>query len=133
MRRPVAFTLLLIFMLVLIIFFADLGAMPQMISSLYAFPYGDLVGHLLLMGLLSLFVNLSLACRRIKIVSRSFLLGIVILLPVVTLEELSQLFLNNRSFSILDLAFSYAGILVFAQLAVLFQKSVFSKKSLSQQ
>lgn len=131
MRRPAAYTLLFILILVLIVFIADVGAMPQEISSLYAFPYGDLVGHFLLIGLLSLFVSLSLACRKIKLASKSFLLGNLIILPIVTLEELSQLILNNRSFSLLDLTSSYAGILIFGQLTVLFQKSVLSVKSVS--
>ena len=131
MYRFVFLTTLFVLILAFIIFAADTGSMPQSISSLYNFPYGDAVGHFLLMGLLSLLINLSLSCKRIKLASRDFLLGNIIALLVVTLEELSQLYLKNRSFSVLDLASSYTGILVFGYLAVPLNKSVLSVKSVS--
>jgi VanZ family protein len=41
---------------------------------------------------------------------------------VITLEELSQLFLANRRFSLLDLLANYAGIWLFGELGVMMRK-----------
>jgi polysaccharide biosynthesis protein VpsQ len=80
-------------------------------------PHADKVGHLLLMGLLSFLVNLAISCKRIKIGRVQLLAGSLLVGLVVTLEELSQIFLRYRSFDLIDLAFDYAGILLFGYLA----------------
>jgi uncharacterized membrane protein YhaH (DUF805 family) len=102
-----------------IIFFADTGTMPAVIYRLYAFPNGDKVGHFALMGLLALALNLALSARRIRIAGRSVLLGSLLALLFVSIEELTQALSRHRTLSILDLGFSYLGIL-FASLLIIF-------------
>jgi VanZ family protein len=80
-------------------------------------PYGDKGGHLILMGLLSLTVNLSFKCTQWTVGQHTFLKGSVIIAILVTLEEISQLFISSRSFDWGDLLFDYLGILAFGQLA----------------
>jgi VanZ family protein len=80
-------------------------------------PYGDKAGHFLLMGLLSLIVNLALSCKRLKVWKLRLLAGSLVVALVVTLEEFSQLYLRYRSFDLVDLMFDYAGIFCFGQLA----------------
>lgn len=110
---------LVIFLLifVLIILFADQGKMPELIAALYAFPYGDKVGHFVLMGLFSFLVNMSLACRKVRFSGIQLLIGSLVVAALVTLEELSQGFFASRTFSLVDLGFSLAGIWSFGMLA----------------
>lgn len=94
-----------------VIFSADTGTMPKAIHRLYNFPGGDKVGHFLLMGLLALALNLILSAPRIRVAGRSILLGSILAALLVTIEEITQAFLRSRTLSLLDLSFSYLGIL----------------------
>src|SRR5688572_30509095 len=70
-------------------------------------PGGDKLGHFLLMGLLSFLLNASLRCRELDVRVTHVLLGSVIVSIVVTLEEVSQIFMQYRSFDLVDLLFDY--------------------------
>ncbi len=133
MKNIKRITALYIFMVLLIIALANLGD-DRFISHLkqivYLVPYGDKWGHFILMGLLAFFVNLLFKCKKLKIFKLSFLKGSVIILTIVTLEELSQIFIESRSFDLLDLTFDYLGILLFGQLALwYFRSSVITNQS----
>ena len=111
-------TFLIVICVLLIVILADSGNLPRSITQLYRFPHGDKVGHFLLMGLLSFFLNrTALAslqdCRPASVTWRVSLA----LAFIVTLEELSQQLLPKRTFSLVDLAFSHAGIALFGWLA----------------
>jgi len=113
MKNRAAFwppTLALIVFLGMVITWADRGAMPPLIMLLYAFPAGDKIGHLLLMGTLAAMVNLSLAARRISLWKRRALLGSLLVALGITLEEASQLFFPGRTFSLVDLGMGYLGV-----------------------
>ncbi len=107
------FTLIVI----IIVITANLGFGPSLFSFVYLIPGGDKAGHFFLMGFLSLFVNLALGASRLRIFSLEFPKGSLIVLTAVTLEELSQLFLRFRGFSLADLLFDYIGIILFGILA----------------
>jgi len=115
-------TALFIVVLLLIVLVANLGYGPQVFSFVYLIPGGDKVGHLILMGLLSFLVNLSLLASKVRIFSVNFLKGSLIVMGVVTLEEFSQLFLKFRGFSLVDLLFDYGGIFLFGYFAAYFVK-----------
>lgn len=110
---------LVIFLLIFaaIILFADQGKMPGFIAALYAFPYGDKVGHFMLMGSFSFLANMSLACRKVRFSGIQVLIGSLGVAALVTLEELSQVFFASRTYSLVDLGFSLAGIWSFGVLA----------------
>jgi len=111
-------TFLYIFLILLIIAFANQGDYLHILKSLVSkIPYGDKWGHFLLMGLLAFFVNILLNCDKFKVFKLSFLKGSVIVLVIITLEEVSQIWIDTRSFDWVDLAFDYLGIFVFGQLA----------------
>lgn len=115
--------------IVAIIVAANSGALP--VRFLRHIPGGDKTGHFLLMGMLTLLVNLSLArlgWRRLTV--PRVCLGLWIL---VGLEELSQLGLSRRSFELADLAADTVGIVVFGFLAALLLDPRRSQKSLSPQ
>ena len=107
----------IIFILVIIVI-ADQGDYVAILTDLVDnIPYGDKGGHLILMGLLSLTVNLSFQCTQWTVGQRTFLKGSIIVAILVTLEEISQLLVSSRTFDWSDLLADYLGIWVFGQLA----------------
>jgi VanZ family protein len=80
-------------------------------------PSSDKAGHFLVMGLLAAVLVWALAetnWRGHRLTALGCLAGTLLL---VTLEEVSQLALPTRTFSWLDLAYSWAGVLVLGGLA----------------
>ncbi|EDN65872.1 conserved hypothetical protein, membrane [Beggiatoa sp. PS] len=111
-------TILYLVLILLIIAFANQGEYIHILRYLVSsIPYGDKLGHFILMGFLAFFVNLLLNCKKIKVFQVSVLKGSAIVLIIVTFEEISQIFIDNRSYDLLDLTFDYLGIWVFGQLA----------------
>lgn len=106
-----------ILFLVLIVIATDLGWKPLPVKLIYLVPGGDKISHLFLMGTLSFLVNITISAPKKRFISKEVLLGSLILLLIVTLEEFSQLFLKSREFSFIDLLSSYVGIVVFGFLA----------------
>jgi polysaccharide biosynthesis protein VpsQ len=104
-----------------IVFLADVGRLPEMLRLLYAFPGGDKVGHFLLMGGLNFLVSMSLPLRWAAPKPVGFLFASGVVTIVVTAEELTQMSFATRTFSLFDLAASYAGIVCFGMLAYRFQ------------
>lgn len=80
-------------------------------------PYGDKIGHFLLMGFFSFLLNLALKARTIRFLKLNALWGTLIVLTVVTLEEFSQIFVRFRSFDYTDLIADFAGIVIFGEIA----------------
>ena len=107
-----------ILLLMIIIYFAGHQQYHELFSIIRSVPGGDKCGHFLLMGLLSFLLNTSLRCRAVEVRARRVLLGSVIASMAVTLEEISQIFLQYRSFDLVDLLFDYLGILVFGKIAL---------------
>jgi hypothetical protein len=111
-------TALYIFLILLIIALANQGEYIYILKNLISqIPYGDKWGHFCLMGLLAFFVNILIVCDKFKVFGLSFLKGSAIILVIVTLEEVSQIWVVNRTFEFLDLTADYLGILVFGQIA----------------
>ena len=109
--------------IILIIVMADAGVLAQYLGFLYSFPFGDKVGHFVLYGILALLLNLALF-RSQPYQSRS-LLGVtsaLILAVLIGLEEFSQQLFANRTFDLIDLAFSYLGVASFSVLALFIKK-----------
>jgi polysaccharide biosynthesis protein VpsQ len=110
----VAFALFLITIIVL----ADMGFMRGKLRLLHSIPYGDKIGHFLLIGMLSFLLTSSLIqtlpSRDPKwiAVSAGLILGFIF-----TVEEASQGFIPGREASFKDLFANYAGILFFGFIA----------------
>ena len=107
MRR---LALLVIVVVIGISVLASLGYGPRFFGWVNRIPGRDATGHLVLMGMLSLFVNLGFSSHRIG----GRRLGVIgctaLVLLAVTLEELVQILVPARDFSLRDLFSSYAGI-----------------------
>jgi len=111
------YTLAYLIFLILIITLADIGAFPWVFKSVRLIPFGDKICHLILIGLLSYFVNSALYCREIKIKKFRILTGSLLITFPVLLEELSQVFLSSRNADITDALSDLAGIYLFGILA----------------
>lgn len=100
-----------------IVILADVRETQYLFRPVRRLPYGDKIGHFLLMGMFSLVVNLSLKARTVRVWKLSYLLGSLIVLVVVTAEEFSQIYIRGRSFDWTDLVADWAGIIVFGEIA----------------
>ena len=122
MKRIKWLTGLFILVLILIVVIANLGLGSTYFTFIYNIPGLDKIGHFFLMGILSFLVNFLLKAKKVQILSFSFLIGSLVVILVVALEELSQLFLIYRAFSCLDLVFDLGGIFLGGQLAAWLKK-----------
>lgn len=112
-RATAAFALLL----TVIVVTANLGLGRQVFSFLIRIPGGDFTGHLVLMGILSFLVNTTYLNRHPHATWRATLGVTGAVAGLVLVEELSQLLLIHRGFSLSDLAADALGIGAFALLA----------------
>lgn len=105
--------------IILIIFLADIGALPPFLRFWKDLPYGDKAGHFLLYGILTLLVDLALfrsrpnRSRKLLTVTSGLILALLI-----GLEEFSQQYFADRTFSLMDLAAGYLGVIFFSWLAL---------------
>lgn len=106
-----------ILILAFIIFLADQKGTRYLLKFVGNIPYGDKIGHFLLMGGFSFLINLALDARTFKLWKINYLLGSLIVLTVVTIEEISQIFVRGRTFDWSDLVCDYLGIFLFGELA----------------
>lgn len=102
------FTLFIIVIVVL----ADQGRLPGFVTVLISFPNGDKLGHFLLMGGLSLLVNLALPAGA----HRRHILALWLVALLVAVEEVSQSWFGTRHPDLVDLLASLAGILLLGKL-----------------
>ena len=116
--KIIGITGIYILLLVSIIYLAAHQQYHELFSIIRSIPGGDKGGHFLLMGLLSFLLNTSLRCRAVNLRTRRVLLGSVIVSMAVTLEEVSQIFVQYRRFDLVDLLFDYLGIWVFGKIAL---------------
>ena len=110
MKSKIAALLFFLF-LVLIIVAADTGRMPSFLRSMYGFPNGDRVGHVVLYGILAFL----LACafpRAVRFRRLSIPIAIIALLIFSGLEECSQALFSTRNADVVDFACSCAGIFI---------------------
>ena len=104
--------------ILLIILLADVGVLSRALRFLHAVPFGDKAGHFILYGILALLINLALFRSRPDQDRMPILLKTGLILGLlIGLEEFSQQFFANRSFDLVDLAFSYLGLVCFSWMA----------------
>ena len=80
---------------------------------IYRMPGRDLLAHFVGMGLLSFFMVLGFSSRATRGHSLDPLVSMAAATLLVTLDEVIQLVIPSRTFSLDDLAWSLAGVLVF--------------------
>ncbi len=104
--------------IVLVIVLANRGQLG-ILGWLNQIPFGDKAGHFILYGILTLLVDLALI-RSLPDSSRRLLaLRVALILTLlIGLEEFSQQYFPNRSFDLVDLMFSYLGVVFFSWVAL---------------
>lgn len=103
--------------LIYIIYSAGTRTPNIFLSAIGKIPFGDKIGHFLLMGTMSFILNLALKIKEIKIRTFNLLLGSCIITVLITIEEFSQIFIQSRNFDLIDLLFNYLGIITFGYFA----------------
>ena len=73
--------------LAVIIFLANRRDTAHLFRFIRELPFGDKIGHLVLMGFLSFLVNLALSAKVVKIWRFNVLLGSIIVLPLFWLKK----------------------------------------------
>lgn len=114
-----------------IVFLADQKRFQPLFRRVRDLPYGDKLGHLILMGILSFLLNMALSCRRVRVWKVELLKGSLIVALVVTLEEFSQIFVKYRTFDMGDLFMDYVGIFFFGMFAYLLTRRKMSKAEIN--
>ena len=82
-------------------------------------PYGDKIGHFVLYGILTLLIDLAFFRSRPDLSWNLVVFRVAFVLALlIGLEEYSQKFIPSRTFSLVDLAFGYVGVLFFSWVAL---------------
>jgi hypothetical protein len=102
-----------------IILLANAGVLHAPMSCINGIPLADAVIHFFLMGVMALLVNICLRGRRFRLGPLGIMLGSVIVAVVVTAEEFSQLLMERRTFSWVDLGADYLGISALGRFSLL--------------
>jgi polysaccharide biosynthesis protein VpsQ len=110
MKTKIVAILFLAFIFLLIIA-ADAGRIPPFIHAIYDFPGGDKLGHFILYGILAFLLARAFP-KPVQPLGR-FIIPMVILALLIfaATEEFSQSFFSTRTFDLVDLTFSFLGIL----------------------
>lgn len=92
------------------IFAADVGGATLLFDWVKEHPGSDKIGHFILLGSLSFSLNIALRGRRQPIGRWRPNLGGLAVGVIITLEEISQIWISTRQFEWADLVANYAGI-----------------------
>ncbi len=93
-----------------IIYLANTGRLGPVAEMIRRVPYGDAVMHAVLMGLLAVAVNQLLNGRSLAWGRYSVFLASLLVIVFVIVEEVTQIFIANRTFSLIDLGADFIGI-----------------------
>ena len=103
-------------LLVSIVFLANQGRLSGISPVIERVPFGDALGHFVLMGAFAFLATGAFGERFFWLVRGRIPMGAALVCVVVLCEEVSQLFIDSRTFSMLDLAADFLGILLFGWL-----------------
>jgi VanZ family protein len=111
-------TVLFTLFIILIIVLADTGNLG-ILSRINRIPYADKAGHFILYGILILLIDLTLF-RSLPRQSRKWiaLVSGLTIAVLIGIEEFSQQYFADRTFSLMDLSASYLGLICFSWLAL---------------
>lgn len=104
--------------LIWIIYQINTGSQMLLIRMADIIPMGDKVGHFFVMGFLAYLVNIVMKCKSVRVGPIDLLWGSLIVFTFVFAEEVSQLFIRGRTFSLLDLGSDVLGIWTIGWLAI---------------
>ena len=89
---------------------ADLGLMPNISAFVQGNSGLDKVGHFILVGILAWLFNSAFRLGQLNLGGLRIFIGTIVVVTVVTLEEVAQLWIYTRRFELIDLLAGYLGI-----------------------
>ncbi|WDD99404.1 VanZ family protein [Thalassomonas actiniarum] len=98
------------------IFAANKGDNNIFFELVRSLPYGDKLGHLVLYGTLSQLTVIAFNHKCLMVKGYPLPLGALLVLSLALIEEMSQLFLVNRTFDFADISADIAGIIIFTMM-----------------
>jgi glycopeptide antibiotics resistance protein len=111
MRKSISIlTFSFILFLGFVIYSANTGHSLVFFEWVSALPMGDKLGHFSLMFVFSLLLNMMFKHRKLCIKDKNVLIGSLVVFILITLEEVSQIALERRTFDFMDLLCNYLGI-----------------------
>ena len=96
--------------IVTVLLVADLGLMPNISALLHGYSGLDKVGHFILVGILAWLFNSAFRLGQLNLGGLRIFIGTIVVVAVVTLEEVAQLWIYTRRFELIDLLAGYLGI-----------------------
>jgi len=116
--RFLPFAVAFVGILLAVILAADTGRLGPL-EEVYSFRYGDKAGHFAMLGMLTLLIDLAMfqVSPRRGPLTLILTAGLTIA-ALISLEELSQLWIPRRNPDVFDLLASHAGIVTASLLAL---------------
>ena len=102
-----------------LVYSANSGTFPEVLTFYKRIAYGDTLGHFCLMGTFAFLAVWATRARSTNIAGFRMPIGAAVVLIIVILEEFSQLLVSRRSFSLTDLAADVLGITILGWIATL--------------
>lgn len=93
-----------------ILYSANTGTMNSFFGQINQIPYGDKLAHMCLVGTLAFLLNLLLNAKTFLFKGFNILVASFAVFCFMTIEEFSQIWIDNRTFDLLDLTANYIGI-----------------------
>jgi polysaccharide biosynthesis protein VpsQ len=98
----------------LLIVLADSGSLTAVIQLIKVVPYYDKYCHFILFGMFSLAANFISGFRVLKVKKLGIYWGSLLVILFALVEEISQAYLPNRTFDLMDLLADGLGVLLFS-------------------
>ena len=107
-----------------ILYSANTGTPNIFFTIIGKVPYGDKIAHMGLVGMLAFLLNLLLSSKTFSFKGFNILVASFGVFCFMTVEEFSQIWIDKRTFDLVDLTFNYIGIGIASWLIIRFFKKV---------
>lgn len=107
-----------------VIWLANSGSESVFFNVVGAMPYADKLGHMVLFGVLTFLVVVSLRFKSVLVGRLRIYLGVILVALFVVAEEMSQMFISTRTFDLLDLSADFLGMMVASMAAFRWRKVI---------
>ena len=93
-----------------IIYLANTGGNSIFFDLVRSIPNGDKFGHAGLFGFLTLIIIIASKYRSFKLGKLNIYYGVIVVIPFIIGEELSQAFIASRTFDFVDIVADFIGV-----------------------
>ncbi len=121
MKLKIALPLAFFAFIIYVIYLADSANYNFAFRVVGNIAYGDKIAHALLYGFLAYLLNYSLGYKRVF----AFSIAAVVVFTFASIEEISQIWIDSRTFDFFDLLADLIGVLLFTN----FQRRVYERSN----